>query len=215
MPQPLSKVKPDAGFTIGILGSRALSRRPQLAVLAAEAIGSWAEVDSFMLRLFVRLLGGDAAIAGRIYLALEIQSAKSIAIVEAVNAVRDVKVQNVIKAAIAVAKMRQKARDKLAHHTWGFSDDLPDALLLISPKAFVVEGSGIDEVFVYREKDFLDIIEANERLSRYFQQLIWIIGAHPVSSNGLLLDALSNEPEIAERLSRLAGPPEIPPATPP
>ena len=168
-----------------------------------------------MLRLFVRLLGGDAAIAGRIYLALEIQSAKSIAIVEAVNAVRDVKVQNVIKAAIAVAKMRQKARDKLAHHTWGFSDDLPDALLLISPKAFVVEGSGIDEVFVYREKDFLDIIEANERLSRYFQQLIWIIGAHPVSSNGLLLDALSNEPEIAERLSRLAGPPEIPPATPP
>jgi hypothetical protein len=203
MPQPLSKVKPDAGFTVGILGARALSRRPQLAVLAAEAIGSWSEVESFMLRLFVRLLGGDAAIAGRIYLALEIQSAKNIAIVEAVNAVPDVKLQNVIRAAIAIAKTRQKARDKLAHHTWGFSDDLPEGLLLIGPKAFVVEGSGIDEIFVYREKDFLDIIEANERLSRYFQQLIWIIGSHPVSADGQLFAQLSSQPEIAERLRRL------------
>ncbi|AXW64707.1 hypothetical protein CJO94_24440 (plasmid) [Ralstonia solanacearum] len=62
MPQPLSRVTPEAGIVvIGNAGDRVLARHPDLAVLAIEAIASWSNVESFMLGLFVELFGGHVS----------------------------------------------------------------------------------------------------------------------------------------------------------
>lgn len=204
MPQPLSRVNPNATIIIANAGHRPLAERPQLAILVGEAINSWSNVESFLLRLFVRLFGGNGAMAAKIYLALEIQSAKTIALLEAVNAVPDEKIQALIKAVIAISKTNQKFRDKLAHHVWGVSPQLPDALLLADPKTFVIEGSNYEDVFVYRANDLQIIIDANDRLCSYGLSLLWILNEHPANIDGQLYDELYKTPEIRERLGRPA-----------
>lgn len=69
MPQPLSRVTPEAGIVvIGNAGDRVLARHPDLAVLAIEAIASWSNVESFMLGLFVELFGGHNSLATEVFL---------------------------------------------------------------------------------------------------------------------------------------------------
>ena len=80
MPQPLSRVMPNARVTLGNAGDRPLARHPELAVLAIEAIASWSNVEGFMLRLFMQLLGGNESLAASVFLALENQASKTAAI---------------------------------------------------------------------------------------------------------------------------------------
>jgi hypothetical protein len=56
-PQPLSKVKPNAGFA---LGPGTFSMRPQLAALVAEVIGFWSEIELQRGRLLAGLLGSTS-----------------------------------------------------------------------------------------------------------------------------------------------------------
>src|SRR5437867_245444 len=87
MPQPLSRVASSAGIMMANVGDRPLVRHPHLAMLAMEAIASWSNVESFMLRLFVTLFGGNGALATNVFLAIDIQSAKSAAIQAAADTV--------------------------------------------------------------------------------------------------------------------------------
>jgi hypothetical protein len=79
MPNPISAVNANANIILGNAGDRLLARHPDLAVKALEAIASWANVEGFMLKLFIKLLGGNDSIAASIFLALEGQSAKTAA----------------------------------------------------------------------------------------------------------------------------------------
>ena len=99
----------------------------------------------------------------------------------------------------------QKARDKLAHHIWGISPNLPDALLLVDPKAVVTSAINYDEVYVYRENDLQSIIAANDRLCGYGLDLQFVIKGHVANRDGQLLTELCSQPEVAERLNRLGG----------
>lgn len=58
MPQPLSAVSSNCSILLGNVGDYPLKRHPDLAVLVAEIIVSWGNVESFMLSLFVDLMGG-------------------------------------------------------------------------------------------------------------------------------------------------------------
>ncbi|MGU7775529.1 hypothetical protein ACV229_35860 [Burkholderia sp. MR1-5-21] len=136
MPQPLSRVAPEAGIAIGNAGDRPLARHPDLAVLAIEAIASWSNVESFMLGLFVELFGGHNSLATEVFLSLDGQAAKSAAINAAAASVlkdRDAELR-VLRAILAIAKTNEKDRNKLAHWTWGDSPHLPDAVLLVDPR---------------------------------------------------------------------------------
>lgn len=204
-PQPLSIVKPDATVILGNAGHRALSERRDLAVLAMEAIASSSNVDSFLLSLFVVLLGGDASLAARIYLHLETQSAKSAALNEAIGKLQGYapKYAALVRAIVAISKTNQKARDRLAHHVWGISPDLPDALLLVDPKDIVVgDNLNRDAIYVYQAQHLQDIIAANDRLSGFGLRLMLVFSDHPGNADGRLYDALCKEPEIQERLDR-------------
>jgi hypothetical protein len=76
MPQPLSRVKRDAGVIMCNAGDRPLNHNPALGILAMEAIISWSNVESFMLDVYLQLMGGPTELAAIGFLALEQQSAK-------------------------------------------------------------------------------------------------------------------------------------------
>ena len=201
MPQPLSRVMPGANVVIGNAGDRPLLRHPDLAALAIEAIASWSNVENFMLKMFLQLLGGNESVATNIYLALENQAAKTAAINAAAEAVLSEKPNEltVLKAIIAISKTNEKSRNKLAHWTWGDSPNIPDGLLLINPRSSVGNLEHSD-VFVYKELDFNSIIEANDKLCGFGLRFKFIISDHVANQDGRLLAELQDEPEIRERL---------------
>lgn len=206
MPQPLSRVSPTA--TVDSLGYMALRKRPELAALVGQAIASWSDVETWLLRLFVHLFGGNKALAAQIYLQLDTKRAKSLALEEVINTVANPKRRSVIKAVMGLVKIQEKTRDKLAHHTWALSDKLNNELLLIDPKSIFGRRDGriapSDEVYVYRAKDLESIIEANHALCVFGISLFRILTRHPSNKGGRLLRELCREPEIRERLDRQA-----------
>lgn len=205
MPQPLFRMNPNASVTIGNAGDRPLTRHPELAVLALEAIASWSNVEAFMLRLFIQLLGGNESLAASVYLALDGQSAKTAAIRAAAAKALETKQAElgVLEAILAIAKTNEKDRNKLAHWTWGDSSTIPDAVLLVDPRATIAE-LDLTEIFVYKAQDFQGIIQANDRLCGFGLRLKFVLSGHVANRDGQLLAQLSAEPEIAERLARQA-----------
>lgn len=129
MPNPLSRVKPDASFRINNAGARELSQRPELAILVAEAINSWSQVEGFHLGLFVELFGGSDSLATDVYHRLSTSTAKAQALEAAIDNIPDEKIRKLTKAVTMLANSSKRMRDKLAHHIWGISPQLPNALL--------------------------------------------------------------------------------------
>lgn len=199
MPQPLSKVVPNANVLIGNAGDRPLARHPELAVLAIEALASWSNVENFLLHLFIQLFGGQGSLAADIYLDFDNQNAKSRAIATAAKTL-DKNKQKLLQAILDLAKTNQILRDKLAHHTWGDSSDLPDALLLVDPKA-TINDLDRENIFVYRRIDFENMINANDRLCGFGLRLKFILTDHVANRGGKLYDQLCAEPEIRDRLN--------------
>jgi hypothetical protein len=197
-----------AGIRIGNVGDYPLRRHPELTALVAESIASWTNVESFMLRLFVQLMGGPAETAATVFLALETQSAKQAAINAVVPALPQGQRQ-LLRALMAIAVTNQKSRDKLAHWIWGDCIELPKALLLLNTKVAVLAELGDvehEDVFVYVERDYREIIAANERHAGFGLQFRFILADHPANRDGRLLRRLCAEPEIRERLRYPAWP---------
>jgi hypothetical protein len=160
-------------------------------------------VENFLLKLFVQLFGGSETLATNIYLSLGNQSAKTAAINAAVESVFQPESDeaNVFKAIMSIAKTNEKDRNKLAHWTWGDSPNLNDAVLLVDPRATILDLDP-SKVFVYKANDFMAIIEENNKLCGYGQLLKFVLTNHVANSNGELIEKLLSEPEIKARLPR-------------
>lgn len=201
MPQPLSRVAPDAHFEIGNVGTRSLAQRPALAVMAMEAIAAWSHVDSFMLKLYVELAGGEEADAAAVYLAMESSRAKATLVT--VLAERKLSPDNLklLRAIIKVSESAQKDRDKLAHWVWGTSPQLPDALLLADPRTHF---SSPERIFVYKQADFEAMRVKFDRIAIWGNKFYFILIGNPANRDGRIYAQLCQEPEIAETLDRQA-----------
>lgn len=212
MPQPLSRIPVKPLVRIGNVGDYPMRLRPELAVLVADSIATWATLESFMLRLFVALMGGSSETAARVFLALEIQSAKSAAIQAVATKKLPTNQQNLLTTILALVKSQQKVQDKLAHWTWGYAPELPDALLLINPKAIIdLHELNFSGIFVYKKWDFEGIIKTNERLTSFAMSFEFIVKnpEHPTAAE--LYGELCSEPEIQEGLDRLGEQDRSPP----
>jgi hypothetical protein len=198
MPNPLSRVLPSASYEIGNVGTRTLSRRPQLAIMAVEAIAAWAHVEKFMLNMYVELAGGAQADAAVVYLAMETASAKSAAITALAERKLTPDNLNLLRVLIRVTKTAQKDRDKLAHWIWGSSDQLPDALLLADPRSLELSAN---KIFVYRQADFETIRVKFERIACMGMKFQFILMGHVANRDGRLFSQLCQEPEIADILN--------------
>jgi hypothetical protein len=210
MPQRLSDVKPEARFSIANAGRRPLAARPKLAVLVSEAIASWSNVESFMLRLFIELVGGRKSTAADMFLALETGGPKKAAIGAAAKSRLSDEHLELLRAIMAVADTNEKERNKLAHWAWGESDDIPDGLLLLDPKSLVTMEFDSEfakrlseKIYVYKQRDLESQIAANDRLCGYGLRLQFIITGHVANQDGELFQKLLAEPEIQDRLKIL------------
>jgi hypothetical protein len=117
-----------------------------------------------------------------------------------------------------------RARHRLAHDLWCYSDDLPDALLLLeseasfgfavdrnrfqfSPNALMKAVKGapvfpVDRIFVYREKDLSEIVGQMADAANYFAQFHTVISGAPPAAKSNSRE-LTLEPPIQEALARL------------
>ncbi len=132
MPQPLSKISPDAQFQ---LTTTALVDRPDLANLVTQIFALWAVVEQEFQTLFSRIVGPDEIVADAIYTILISESLQRTALNAAAKARfgTDSEEFEVFSAVLAVCNRAGKIRHKLAHWRWGESPDLPDVLLLADP----------------------------------------------------------------------------------
>lgn len=170
-----------------------------------QVIESASELEASILRLFVILLGGNETVAASVYLALDSAGPKTAAIAAVAKVVLNEKQQLVLTAIQKMERTNRKARDKFAHHTWAFSKDLPDAILLVDPRARINDTLSTSDIYVYRAADFKDAIEANNRLSSLtalfrYTLLPWV----EMSERDLRFGQLLAEPEIASRLQSQA-----------
>ena len=210
MPNPISRVYPNASIMLSNVGDYPLSRHPNLAALAIEAISSWSNVESFMLHMFITMMGGPTDNAAAVYLALDSRSAKSAAINAIAEKTLSAENRRLLRAILRTIKSNGGARDKLAHWVWGDSPDIPDGLLLADPTKLARieintnQNALAENVFVYKRQDFEQIIKTNERLAGFGQLFGFILKGHIANQDGRLFDELCQEPEIRDMLDRPA-----------
>ena len=133
MPQPLSRIKPDAKVK---LNARVLDDKPEFAKLVAAIFSHWAATEANLNILLIRVLGAAAKPALAMFATLTAQHLQRGALEAAAKAALSDDEFDILKAALAVADGAQAPRNELAHWMWAGSADLPDALLLVDPDAF-------------------------------------------------------------------------------
>lgn len=149
-------------------------RHEKLAVLCMDAIASWSQAETFLLRAVVHLLGGSQAPDALAYLRSGRQSEREGMIAEKGLSNLpgfDLTLFNRIRSKLAE---HGHERNDLAHGFWGDSSALPDALLWIDsedvPLEFHPRGLGdfnnnirgwADKVRVYKAVDFRRMTKNN------------------------------------------------------
>jgi hypothetical protein len=188
--QPLSRVRP----TARVLDSpQAFERRPELTTLLGVAIGTWAEVEARMIGILSAFLGGSSDVATAMVQVPRSASLQFDMIRAAGKArLKDPELE-LFEAIMNIAdRIGTKKRNPLVHDIWGWSDELPDALLRIEVSAAIEVMLNIertleeranlpiqeafnhpslkfnpDRVWVYRKQDFQEIIEEMNKLRLY------------------------------------------------
>jgi hypothetical protein len=223
MPKPLSSLPSNIRIDLGNSHNRPTEHHPELGLLAMDVIASYAILETFLASVFVELLGTTPDHAAAIYLALDSQSIKNTAL-RAVAATTLTELEQLyLEALFSVIKSAGKLRHKLAHWAWGFSPDLPNAVLLGDPRALGKFNLGIskftttpehvdavkwlqfprDSVLVYCKADFEDALKSIRRaivLTSHFRSALnpeW-----PTGRVGREFGPLSQEPEIREYVAR-------------
>jgi hypothetical protein len=138
-----------------------------------------------------------------------------------------------------VLKPAMTERDKMAHWTWGYSDELPDALLISEPEYTLeslmhvleffpgIESASVkqdfDRIFVVRDGDLDATIQRSTTAKNYLRLAMGTVWDHnPPLRRAEYLQQLSDVPPIREGLERLnarrkrneATQPPIPPQEP-
>lgn len=207
MPQPLSKVAPNATIIDDEPSDVVLLRRPELALKVAGALASWSAVEFDQLCLYLRLLLGparDQGTAAITYLALETQSAKSAAILAVARWHIAEHTRPLLHAILALIKSGQKRRDKIAHHVWVESSEPVEGMVLVDPKVLLRNPIDTASAYVYKERDFDEITAANKRLSDFCHRFRAALNLAPGDEAYQKYAGLCGEPEIRERLDRQA-----------
>ena len=198
MPNPISRVHPNASINLGNVGMGSpLSHNPELAIYALEVVRTWSDVENFRLEFYMEILGRNNENAKVAFLALDGESAKN----QSISAVADLAssgdMLKVFRAIQRLGKTVQKTRNRVCHWTWGFSPQIEDGFLLVDPKAMAPEGDLRSHlIYVYKKQDFIDAVKASERLAGYFQSLKFIVMGHVANRDGSLERDLVNTEEI-------------------
>jgi hypothetical protein len=131
MPNPLSQVKPDAHID---MGPYAMFARPKLAALVSATIAHWSYIETTKAEILGRLLGRQKSVGIALYLAVRSPTAQRAILDDAVAECMQPVDRPLYAAVMKAVAASQRRRNEFAHHLWGYSDDLPNALLLVDNK---------------------------------------------------------------------------------
>jgi hypothetical protein len=236
--QPLSRVDPLATTEWG--DPETMTLRPELAAKIARCIAHWSEIEIHLGAFLGLLLHANQKAVVAMYSALENRAAQLRMITAAAQSSLPSDHFDTVSVLISsIVRPAMKERDKLAHWSWGFSPEIPDALLLaeaertletlmlalrISPgveKAAVPQN--FDKIWVVRAPDLdrrIDQILDAKLQIRVAMATVW--DHNSPQDRAEYLRQLSNVPRIHEGLTRLARdrqknqatPPQSPPTEP-
>lgn len=218
MPQPLSRVKSKANISIG---ARELgNHHPENLQSALRVIAHWSEIDSDVAILVSQFLKSDVETGMAMYQALSGGAAKrAVALAASKSALPEWQ----FLLFQAIGKATQKSREQrniFAHGVWAYSEDIPQASLLVPLSAIIDrtvrhktqykssgEGAQVitftdydrSKIMVYRQSDFhAAVSEADNAAFSYFS--FWHLLRH---RDELARRWLLNAPGIAQALRPL------------
>jgi hypothetical protein len=217
--QPLSRVK-DIRFT-NWGQSHAMILRPSISSKVAQYIAHWAEIETRLGMFLALLLHANEQAILAMYMGVENRAAQLRMINSAAEAVLPKEHNDVISIFLTTEiTPAQKYRDKLAHWCWGYSDELPDSLLIRHPRFHIADvakslksqaSHGIadvpadhTEIFVVREPDMdrsLSDLAETETSLRMAMATVW--DHNSPLEHAEYLQKLSNTPRIRAGLERL------------
>jgi hypothetical protein len=218
--QPLSRVKPDAVTNWG--NAETMIKRPTLAAKVARCIAQWSEIEIHLGAFLGLLLHANQKAALAMYSSLENRAAQLRLIYGAAEASIPGNQFDVIAVLIAnVLRPVMRERDRFAHWVWGYSDDLPDALLISEPSESLknlmaalhlfpgVEDAAVrtnfNLIYVIRDPDLDGIIVRSMNAKFHLRMGMSTVWDHnSPQERASNLQQLSNVPLIREGLDRLA-----------
>lgn len=103
-------------------------------------ISRWARTDAMLAELLSAMLKSeDLAVGMAIYQSLAAGGSRQrqTALLAAAEEALSAEDYWLVQAVIEVSTTSRNQRNDFAHHLWGVSDDVPNALLLVDPKVFV------------------------------------------------------------------------------
>lgn len=213
---PISRVRPKAVIAFNDI-TKAMTSRPQLAVKIAECIAEYAEVEFTLGSTLGALLKSEAKTGLAMFVRANSRTAQKAMVSLAAEEVLEPDHLEIFSIIMRVAvNPAMEGRDKLAHWCWGYSPDLPKALLLMDPahktkdlaSYFLMPEEPIkinrDAIFVVTETDlagtFKKISEARRLLNRFISS-IWHRNSDATLAQ--LRRSLADEPLIRAELHRM------------
>jgi hypothetical protein len=174
-PQPLSSFRPDADVHPS---PEAILLRPKLAPYIAEIVAGWADIEANIGAMLSFILEAEFSVTAAMLSSIRSSSGQFDAVAAAGSAKLYDPDLELLEAILLVARGAAKKRNAIAHHIYGYSEALPEALLLIEPEAYAEVFVTINKstagglklpsfgpimpdkrrTFVYREADFREII---------------------------------------------------------
>jgi hypothetical protein len=222
--QPLATFPDVKSFTFG---PGSVFKRPKLAPYIMLILEHWAFTEWGILRIGASCVGGDLTIATAMLQAVDSQAAQRSAILAAAKSMLDDEHWIIFEAAFFSILPSRAIRNKFAHHLWGVSNDLPDALILQDTRHANLElakrvkrvqqriADGVapvfagerdvnrGEMFVWREADFKKEVENAARAGLVISNLDLMIGAF---QNGRATDSIRSrllkDPLIQQRIQK-------------
>lgn len=214
-PRPLKQVVP--GIVAYATGPEALRHQPELAAIAMNVVSQWAVNEVRMARILVELLGAQSRPVVAMHSALTSTQAQTAALRAVAKTMVSAERWPIFDAALLVVKKLAKERNRIAHWIFGYSEQVPDAFLLINPADFIdgeveyhegiAKGANVMDMtlrkegaFIYDkiefERVYMDAVLAQSIIIR----LTFLCSPSQLAS--LAYDQLSNEPLIRSVLDR-------------
>jgi hypothetical protein len=216
MPQPLSSVAPDANYRFGVM---TLPDHADLAPYVAQVIHIGTMIEHYSTMMLAGIAHADPEAVLAMHTAVSSASAQR-AMLETVAAAKLQKPDNFLFQAVQKAGLpARKIRNDFAHHIWADSREVPNALLLINPKALIefklpflkpfTLGETIyrdidrSKIMVYREDDLKDAADTVHLAFSYIAGFKMMIDEKKPQARAQMHVALSSVPAIADALGSL------------
>ena len=216
--QPLSNVLPQTTGTLDLhlLAPDSMAQRPILALLVAETIAEWAQVECSLGVVLAVILDTEAQTGLAMFLTLT-SSSNQMAIVSSAAKAKLTKMdEELFSAVLMLVRTAAKDRHKFAHWCWAYTSRLPEALLLIDPACqapWLANMVGyhdplisIDhsDIFVLRESDALEALNRVKDARKWLWELLGVFTQQEDrQERAERRQKLSDEPPILEALDRL------------